>query len=103
MVETVEPNTEAMSCIEQLRHCADWLEAHGFDGTNCGVWPTRCGQPLVHLVSVDQMKRLFPSVTPTRKRESSRYIYTLTADGIRFIASQPIDTTPSSEPEEVTL
>ena len=103
MVETLKPNTETMSGVEQLRHCADWLEAHGCDGNGCVICPSRGMEPLVYLVCIDQMHRLFPGVTATRRRESSRYTYTLTADGIRFSASQWTGTTLSSEPEEVTL
>lgn len=98
MVET-EPKTG----IEQLRYVADWLEAHDCDGLGGGVWPTGDGIPQVFLPRFKEMQRLFPGVPATRKRETSRFCYTLTADGIRFSASEWIEPTSSGETEQVTL
>ena len=101
MTETLEAPAQVRSAADQLRHCADWLDAHGCDGFY-GVCSRTDGQPKVFLGDIAEMKRLFPGAK-AKRLDSSRYSYTLITDGIRFEASEWISSRESCELEDVTL
>jgi hypothetical protein len=96
MVETLEPQQEIETAVQQIRRCADWLEAHDCTEFGYGIYPFRTGEPQIYVPSFDEMKRLFSGYSVNKKRDGSRMVYWLTADGIRFNGHEWIRESSSS-------
>src|SRR6478609_3434989 len=84
VIETLEPAQEIGSAVQQIRRCADWLEAHDCTQFGYGIYPFRTGEPQIYVPSFDEMKRLFAGHAVNRKRDGSRMVYWITVDGIRY-------------------
>lgn len=96
-----EVGHETKTDAEQLRFVADWLENN--ECRLCGIYPSSDGVPKVYFITFSEMQRIFAGRTAMKKQDGSRFVYSLTVDGICFQASKWIQERACTEPREEIL